>query len=108
MVHAMGEKPVRVACRAEGAKTEVPEGLCESFAERVGATLARPIDTASEPEGADLTLVVLRSDAQTLSARIDTPLGQGEPRAAARRDAALDDAARVQLIDSLLAQTDLP
>jgi hypothetical protein len=86
----------------------MPTDLCALFAERVRAALARPIAKVSQHEGADLTLVVLRSDARMFSARVDTPLGPGEPLAAARRDAALDDAARAQLIDSLLAQTNLP
>jgi len=108
MTHAMGEAPLRFACRSESDKIEVSEDLCALFADRVRAAVTRPTAAVAEFEDADLTLVVLRADAQTLSARIDTPSGPGEPRAAARRDAPLDNTTQARLIDSLLAQVDLP
>ena len=108
-----------VACRLpEKAALKEAEGaaLCALFLERLA--LAWPgyalRGLAEAQSGADLVLVVTRSDARTLAARIDlaAEAGQagraGQTLATARRDAPLDRAARAQLFDELIAETPRP
>ncbi|MDU8912143.1 hypothetical protein [Aestuariicoccus sp. MJ-SS9] len=104
----MSQTPLTVACVAQSAKTALPNGLCDRFAEAVRFAAKRPVRAITEPENADLTLVVLQAGPQAFSARIDTAQGPGAPRAMSRRDAPLDDAAHDALLAGLVAKAPLP
>ena len=88
-------------CVALSAKSGDAEPVCALFGQRLAAAFpSRPVARAPD---ADVVLVVDRATARSFMARLDW---RGQPpgalRGVARQDADLDDAARSDLIDSLL------
>lgn len=100
----MSQTALTVACVAEGPKVTLPDGICDRFADAVKTAAKRPVAPVSEPDLADLVLVVTSAGPYAFSARIDTAKGPGAPSAMARRDAPLDAAAYEALLADLVAK----
>ena len=93
--------PVTFDCVALTVKSGDVETVCALFGQRLAA--AFPALQVTRAPDADVVLAIDRATARSFMARLDWR-GQppGELRGVARQDADLDDAARSELIDSLL------
>ncbi|MDR7123685.1 hypothetical protein [Pseudotabrizicola sp. 4114] len=93
--------PLTFDCVGLGAKSGDAEAVCALFGQRLAA--AFPGRLVTRAPAADVVLAIDRATARSFMARLDWR-GQppGEMRGIARQDADLDDAARSELIDSLM------
>jgi len=91
---------LKVACRAEGPKTQVRAELCSMFAERLARAHPDRQVTLAGDASAPLTLVVLQDGKGRFMARVDRGAAPGPARPMARRGAALAD-----FLDMLIAGT---
>lgn len=90
-------------CVALTAKSGDAEPICALFGQRLAAAFPGRSVTRATDADADVVLAVDRAAARSFMARLDwRGRPPGEMRGIARQDADLDDAARSELIDSLL------
>ena len=97
--------PMTVTCRAEGAKTRTPAGLCPMFMDRLAQAYPGRAVVLSSAASAAVTLVVTDAAQGRFMARIDQGPATGPVRGMARKDAPLNDAALARFLDGLIAET---